>query len=172
MTMPSQRLAPANFKIVPAKMDDIDTVLAILDEAASWIIEQKLPSVWMPGRFSREAFLDEISSGEVHVGLVDEKPAGTITLQWSDLVFWGEQQPNSGYVHKLAVRPVYAGQKIGLEMLKWAEATARKAGKRFLRLNCLAEDRKIRDYYERAGFLYKGDVMGPRAMATLYEKAL
>lgn len=57
-------------------------------------------------------------------------------------------------------------------MLKWAEATARKAGKRLLRLNCLAADRKIRDYYERAGFLYKGDVVGPEAMATLYEKAL
>ena len=57
-------------------------------------------------------------------------------------------------------------------MLKWAEATARKAGKRLLRLNCLAADRKIRDYYERAGFLYKGDVVRPKALATLYEKAL
>jgi len=40
-------------------------------------------------------------------------------------------------------------------MLKWAEAAARKAGKRFLRLNCLAMDMKIRDYYERAGISLK-----------------
>jgi len=57
-------------------------------------------------------------------------------------------------------------------MMKWAEGAARKAGNRFLRLNCLAEDRKIPDYYERAGFAYIHDVMGPRAMASNYEKAL
>jgi len=57
-------------------------------------------------------------------------------------------------------------------MLKWAEATARTLGRRFLRLNCLAADRKIRDYYEQAGFLYKGDVVRPKAVATLYEKVL
>ncbi len=168
----TQRSAPGHFKVVPAKPEDIDTVLGILDEAAAWIVEQKLPSVWKPGEFSRETFLEQISRGEVHFGLVDGKPAGTITLQWSDLVFWGEQQPDSGYVHKLAVRPVYAGQKIGLEMLKWAEAAAREAGKRFLRLNCLAADKKIRDYYERVRFLYKGDVVPPKAVAALYEKAL
>ncbi len=170
--MESQRSAPDHFKVLPAKPEDIDTVLGILDEAAAWIIEQKIPSVWKPGDFSRQTFLEQISRGEVHIGLVDEKPAGTITLQWADVAFWGEQQPDSGYVHKLAVRPAYAGQKIGLEMLKWAEAEARKAGKRFLRLNCLAADRKIRDYYERAGFLYKGDIVRPKAVAALYEKAL
>ena len=165
-------MSPGQVKIVPAKPENIDTILGILDEAAAWIIEQKLPSMWKPGGFSRQNFLEQISRVEVHIGLVDETPAGTITLQWADLVFWGEQEPNAGYVHKLAVRPAHAGQKIGVEMLKWAESAARKAGKKFLRLNCLAEDRKIRDYYERAGFLYKGDVAGPRAKASLYEKSL
>ena len=169
---PSQLMSPGQVKVVPAKPEDIDTVLGILDEAAAWIIEKKLPSVWKPGEFSRQNFLEQISRGEVHIGLVDETPAGTITLQWVDLAFWGEQQPNAGYVHKLAVRPAYSGQKIGVEMLKWSESVTRKAGKELLRLNCLAEDRKIRDYYEQAGFLYKGDVDGPRAKASLYEKSL
>jgi len=57
-------------------------------------------------------------------------------------------------------------------MLKWAESVARKVRKKFLGLNCLAEDRKIRDYYKRAGFLYKENVDGPRAKASLYEKSL
>jgi acetyltransferase (GNAT) family protein len=115
-------LNSAEFRVVSAKLEDIDTVLEILEEAASWIIEQRLPSVWKPGEFSRETFLEQISRGEVHIGLVDEQPAGTITLQWADRVFWGEQLPDSGYVHKLAVRRAYAGQKVGLNMLQWAEA--------------------------------------------------
>lgn len=56
--------------------------------------------------------------------------------------------------------------------MNWGESAARRTDKKFLRLNCLAEDRKIRDYYEREGFLYKGDVAGPRAKASLYEKLL
>jgi GNAT superfamily N-acetyltransferase len=172
ITTPIAKLTHAQLQVVSAKLEDIDTVLGILDEAASWIIEQRLPSVWKPGEFSRETFLEQISRGEVHIGLVDEQPAGTITLQWADRVFWGEQLPDSGYVHKLAVRRAYAGQNVGLDMLRWAEAESRTVGKRFLRLNCLAADRKIREYYERAGFLNKGDVVGPKAVATLYEKAL
>ena len=158
--------------MVPAKEEDIDIVLGILDEAASWLQEHNIPTVWKPGGFSRQAFLDQILHGEVHIGLVDEKPVGTLTLQWADPIFWEERQSDSGYVHKLAVMPAYSGQNIGVEMLKWAEGAARKAGKRFLRLNCLAEDRKIRDYYERAGFAYVSDVMGPKAMASKYEKTL
>ena len=165
-------MAPRHLQVVPAKPEDIDTVLGILDEAASWVIDQKLPYVWRPGGFSRQAFLEQISLGEVHIGIVDEKPAGTLTLQWSDPIFWGERQPDAGYVHKLAVRPAYFGQNIGLELLRWAEATSRIANKKFLRLNCLAADRKIRHYYERAAFLHKGEVLGPRALASLYEKAL
>src|SRR5467141_3010163 len=45
MVRPSQRLAPGQVKVVPAKPENIDTVLGILDETASWIIEEKLPSV-------------------------------------------------------------------------------------------------------------------------------
>ena len=57
-------------------------------------------------------------------------------------------------------------------MLRWAEARARLAGKKYLRLNCIAADREIREYYETKGFVHQRDVMGPKAMASLYEKAL
>ena len=125
-----------------------------------------------PGGFSKETFLDQISRGEVHIGLVDGRAAGTFVLQWSDVFWWGEKPPDAGYVHKFAVRPAYAGQGVGGEMLSWAEARARSMGKRFLRLNCIAADGKIRDYYEKAGFVRVRDVMGPKALATLYEKPL
>lgn len=159
-------------EIVPAKSDDIDTVLEILDQATSWLLKKGITTVWVPGGFSRENFLDQISKGEVYLGMVAECPVGTFILQWSDPFFWGEQPPVAGYVHKLAVRPEYSGQGIGLAMLGWAENRARLAGKTLLRLNCMADDRKIRDYYERAGFAHRGDVVKPKATASLYEKTL
>jgi hypothetical protein len=57
-------------------------------------------------------------------------------------------------------------------MLNWAEKKTGTLGKKFLRLNCMAEDRKIRDYYEKAGFTYLHDVQGTKALASLYEKTL
>ncbi len=165
-------MAPAGFRVTPAEPLEIDTVLGILDEAASWLRESRMPTVWKLGGFSRQTFLDQISRGEVFIGLVEDKPAGTFVLQWSDVLWWGERPPDAGYVHKLAIRPSYAGQGVGVEMLGWAEARTRSMGRRFLRLNCMAEDRKIRDYYESAGFSYVKDVKGPLATASLYEKEL
>jgi GNAT superfamily N-acetyltransferase len=171
-TVGVRRMALTHLEVTPAELDDVNVALGILDEAASWLQEHKIPTVWKPGGFFRQALLDQISLGEVYIGLVDEEPVGTCTLQWSDPIFWGERQPDAGYLHKIAIRPAYTGQGVGLEMLKWAEAAARTADKRFLRLNCMADDRKIRDYYEKAGFLHIADVVGPRAMASLYEKEL
>ena len=121
-------LPPSHFEVVLAKPEDVDIVLGILDEAAAWIIEQRLPSVWRPGEFSREIFLGQISRGEVHIALTDGKPAGMITLQWSDPIFWGEQQPDSGCVHKLAVRPAYGGQELGLENAEMGGSSGEKGG--------------------------------------------
>ena len=165
-------MATVHFEIIAAAPNDIEVVLEILDEASAWIINQKLPHVWVPGGFPREAFIDQISRGEVYIGLVDGKPAGTFVLQWSDVFWWGEQPPDAGYVHKLAIRPAYAGQGVGRQMLAWAGDRTRSMGRKILRLNCMAEDRKIREYYENAGFVRVRDVMGPRALATLYEKTL
>lgn len=159
-------------EIVPAGLDDLDTVLGILDDATRWLLAKGITTVWVPGQFSRETFLDQISKGEVYLAIVDRKPVGTFILQWSDPFFWGEQPPVAGYVHKFAVRPEYSGRGIGLAMLSWAENRARQAGKTLLRLNCMADDRKIRDYYEHARFIHKGDVAKPKATASLYEKIL
>ncbi len=162
----------AKVEVSTARPEDIDTVLGILDEAAAWIITNGLPSVWKPGEFSRQTFLDQISRGEVYLASVDRIIVGTFTLQWSDPFWWGEKLPDAGYFHKFGVRPSFAGRGVGLEMLKWAEDKARNGGKKFFRLNCIAADRKIRDYYEKAGFIHQGDVMGRLALASLYEKAL
>jgi GNAT superfamily N-acetyltransferase len=159
-------------QVSTARPTDIDTVLGILDEATTWLQNKSLPTAWKPGEFSRQTFLEQISREEVHIGLVEGKPAGTFILQWTDPLWWGEQPADAGYIHKLAIRPAYAGQGVGLQMLNWAEKKTRTLGKKFLRLNCMAEDRKIRDYYEMAGFTYLRDVQGTRALASLYEKML
>jgi len=97
---------------------------------------------------------------------------GTITLQWSDPAFWNGASRDAGYIHKFAVVRAYAGRKIGEEMLWWAEKQALLAGKKYLRLDCLTSNRMIRDYYEKAGYIHKGDSSQTGWRASLYEKTL
>jgi len=49
---------------------------------------------------------------------------------------------------------------------------ASSAGKKYLRLNCLASDRVLCDYYEKAGFRHVLDIVEQRGPASLYEKRL
>lgn len=97
---------------------------------------------------------------------------GTITLEWSDKKYWGEMPPDAGYIHKFAIRRSRSGQRLGLRTLQWAEAKTRKEGKKFLRLDCLANNPVIRTYYERYGFVHVRDTMAPGWKASLYEKKL
>ncbi len=161
-----------HLEVVPAVEGDLDVVLAVLEEAAEWLVKKGIEGPWRPGFFSRQAFADQIGRGEVYVSRLGEGIVGTITLQWRDDLFWPGALSDAGYMHKLAVRPAYMGKGLGLQMVEWAIGTARAAGKKFLRLDCLAGNRKIREYYEKAGFTHLNDVEVAGWKFSLYQKNL
>ena len=97
---------------------------------------------------------------------------GTVTLQWRDELFWPGISSDAGYIHKLAIRPPYMGRGLGLQMVEWSARTTRLAGKMFLRLDCWAANRKIRGYYEQAGFVHVRDVELAAGKFSLYERNL
>lgn len=147
-------------------------MLAVLEEAAEWLVTKGIEGPWRPGFFSRQAFADQIVRSEVYVSRLGRETVGTITLQWKDELFWPGAPSDAGYVHKLAVRPAYLGRGFGLQMLEWASWTAKLAGKKFLRLNCLAANTKLRGYYEKARFIHVNDVEVARWKFSLYQKNL
>ena len=151
---------------------ELDTVLGILGEAAEWLASRGIPDQWKPGSFSRESFLDQIRRREVYLAGLGEEVVGTITLQWTDETFWKEAAPDAGYVHKLAVKRAFAGRGLGLRMLEWAARQASTAGKKYLRLDCVADNKRICEYYERAGFMPRGNMQHSLWKLRLYEKKL
>src|SRR5712692_1038216 len=159
-------------EIVRAGDGNLDSVLAVLEEAAEWLVAKGIEGPWRPGFFSRQAFADQIARGEVYVSRLGEETVGTITLQWKDELFWPGASSDAGYVHKLAVRPAYRGRGFGLQMLDWAGQMAKLAGKKFLRLNCLAGNAKLRNYYEKAGFVHVNEVEVAKWKFSLHQKNL
>ena len=162
----------SDLRIIRAQQGDLDSVLEILEEASRWLSSKGLETRWRPSPTFRETIKNNIERGHVYVVKDVEGTVGTITLQWSDNKFWGDLPPDSGYVHKLAIKRSHGGKRLGLRMLQWAEAKARAEGKRYLRLDCPASNKTIRDYYEKAGFVHVRDTEMPGLKASLYQKEL
>ncbi|MFL6139822.1 MAG: GNAT family N-acetyltransferase [Frankiaceae bacterium] len=142
----------------PATADDLDAVLAVLDEAAGWLHDRCIDQ-W-PGRFDRDWLAPALAAGEVQAAVERGRIVGTYALVWADPVVWGDRpdHDDAGYVHQLAVRRELAGRGVGLLLLAHAGALVADAGRRWLRLDCVAHNRGLRAYYERAGFAHCGDV--------------
>ena len=65
-----------SLEIVRADGGDIDGVLAVLEEAAEWLVAKGVVGPWRPGFFSRQAFADQIAHGEVYLARLGEETVG------------------------------------------------------------------------------------------------
>lgn len=137
---------------------EIGDVLGVLDEAAAWLGEQGVQQ-WPP-RFQREWVEPAVLAGDTWLAVDGGHVLATVTLDRADEL-WADRPAPAAYLHRLAVRRAAAG--LGARILDWAAATAASEGHRFLRLDCVESNRRLRDYYEAAGFRHRGDapVTGP-----------
>jgi hypothetical protein len=145
-----------------ASPDEADDVLSVLDEAAAWLQEQGITQ-W-PGRFELAWISDAIREGETWLVEVDGRISATVT----DPV-WGDADGSAAYIHRMAVRRQEPG--LGAVILAWV-ADSRRHGRDAVRLDRVASNDRLRAYYVRAGFLYRGNVAvgtGPATWVSRYE---
>jgi GNAT superfamily N-acetyltransferase len=124
-----------------------------------------------PDPFPRLRVDEAFERGDLYVARSGGEIAATFTLQWEDELFWGPQPPVAGYIHAVAVRREHAG--LGRELIEWAVRAVRDSGRAYLRLDCMRDNARIREYYEALGFQHRGDtVVGGHLDASLYERAV
>jgi ribosomal protein S18 acetylase RimI-like enzyme len=140
--------------MIPAAMNDLEKIVALREEARAWLADNGIEQWKIP--YPPSLVAQAIERGESYLAYLGKELVGTIRLQWSDEMLWGKTAEDAGYVHNLVVSRKFAGQGLGRQMLTWAEETAAKAGKRFLRLDCAANNEKLCSYYQRAGFAPRG----------------
>lgn len=164
--------------IIQAQPSDLATITDILEEAASWIASLGIDQ-WQPDSFldasGQQRIAQNIGQREAYLVLYNEQVIGTVTVQEGSAIdeeLWGyETLQDALYVHRLAVRRVFAGRGIGYVLLKWAEQPAANAGKTFLRLDCMADNSALCAYYERTGFTCRG-IIGQNWKSGIYEKSV
>lgn len=161
-----------NLAVAQAQSDELSIVIAILDEAAAWMLERGIrqweapcpPEVW-------ERMAREIEKGEVYLARLPEtgEAVGTLRFEWSGAPLW-PVEADAGYIHTMAIKPAHMGHQFGKQMLAWAIGHhIRGRGRRLARLDCMTANRRLRDYYESAGFLYCGDGVSGAYQLSLYE---
>jgi ribosomal protein S18 acetylase RimI-like enzyme len=153
-------LQTAHLRVVAAEPGDLDRYIDLLEELADWLETQGIRQ-WPRGRVRRSAayFAHSIDRQEVQLAFVDDCLAGTLRLLMNDPVVWPEfPEGDAVYVYNLGVRRRWAGRALGDRLLDWAEHRAASLGRRFVRLDCMPDNAFLRGYYERKGFLARGDV--------------
>ena len=145
-------MTPLN--IVLAQSDDLDRYLDLLEELADWL-ETRGIGQWPPGNFRESAdyYAESIKQQEVHLAFVGDELVGTLRVLLREPIVWPEVvEDDAIYVYTLAVGRVWANRGFGRRLLEWAGNRAASLGRKYIRLDCLADNDFLRHYYRQAGF--------------------
>jgi ribosomal protein S18 acetylase RimI-like enzyme len=158
----------SELRVVQASPEDVEEVCDLLAEAAAWMRGRGIEQ-W-PRRFPRTQIAESVARGETYLARLGDATAGTLALEWEDPLFWGDRPRDAGYVHRVAVRRAFAGRGLGARLVDWAAERVVARGRRYLRLDCMAQNARLRRYYEELGFEHRGDVERGKWRASIYER--
>ena len=143
----------AEFHVARAATSQISAT--IIEEVAAWGASEGFPS-WTAGSFTGpdsigvSRLLGDIATGSLYLLWRGADAVATFSLLERDSLFWPDAGDEALYLHRFAVRRTAAGA--GRHAVEWCLHEARRRGRLFVRLDCLAENPGIRRYYERFGF--------------------
>ena len=155
-------------RITRATPNDLDTLVALRDQAAAWLASKGInqwQEPWPTEDLMVEGMLRSIEAGETFIVWDDDHtPAATITINhWAKPELWTEQERAEPalYAHKVTVDRAYGGQGLGAELLDWAGTRAANQGARWLRVGVWTTNDKLQQYYRDQGFTHVHTVVLP-----------
>ncbi|MFE9995071.1 tyrosine-protein phosphatase [Streptomyces avermitilis] len=158
---------------------DLPELVRLRDSAARWQIARGIDQ-WKPGQLGEDHFRARLADGEIWIATLGPTgpTAGAWELWWDDPAAWGPQPPSAGYVHRLMTDRRTAPPGTGRVMLAEAERRIAETGRTLCRLDCLASNPRLRQYYETAGYTVVGEQsskdggLGNTYAVTLLEKTV
>jgi GNAT superfamily N-acetyltransferase len=138
-----------------AGAEDAAAVVALMDEAATWLAGTGT-TTWRPGQVDEAQVLGWMTTGRVYVAELGTRVVGTVRVSWDDVPVWGPQPPEAGYVHSFVVARSVGGQSEGRRLLQHAEAVVGRSGRPLVRLDHVAGNRRLEQYYTDAGYAVVG----------------
>jgi GNAT superfamily N-acetyltransferase len=144
------------FNIKIATNEDSRKIIKMLKQIAIWMKANEI-NQW---RFLLDGGDDEeieqsISNQETYIVMKDNDIVATFTLssiqsEW-DRHIWGDDSTSKSlYLHRLAIIPTYMKKGIGRSILAWVQNNV--SDKEYLKLDCVADNIKLNNFYTNNKF--------------------
>jgi ribosomal protein S18 acetylase RimI-like enzyme len=151
-------------RIEKAVLADLDRIVSVLDEATLKLLKNEIPQWNYP--WYREDIEKDLKSQYV------VREEGSIIAVFSikplDNYFdKGIQSKEDCYLHRIAALPEYQGKGIGEKILRFVQKFSIKQEKNIY-LDCYQGNKKLRQFYEKAGFYYQGDYPEEDYMVSVF----
>ncbi len=154
-----------NFSL--ASDEHLGEIRSLLSGVQQWLVSRNL-SQWIKA-FPTYWLKSQIENQHFYLVHYENRSVATFRLLHEDPMFWGEPDAAALYVHTLAVARQAKGLGIGKQILDWVVAKARQEHIPFVRLDCLADNPFLVDYYARYGFVSAGKKWINESEYMLYE---
>jgi len=149
---------------------EFDAVYGILHENATWLLSIDIlqwPLDWLES--ISPVIKTSIDAGLFYAVEIDNEVAAVCEIKTAPEILWGNNQTEALYIHKLAIRRKYSDYGLGRNILDLIKSKAKQKNINFLRLDCVAHNDKLREYYESCGFNLEGIVDAGEVNLALYE---
>lgn len=154
-----------------ARMEEAAVILELWQMSARWLNAKGIYQ-WRPEYFRIEQVMEFLTNGsDVYVAECQGEIVGTYVITWSDPYIWQELDHNdAGYIHRFAVNRNYKGLGLGPVLIQSAIDQILQRGKSTVRLDCMADNVRLNQYYRDLGFGFVRRWESDGWKANLYEK--
>ena len=164
------------FKFRLAKKNEINKAFELLCSSAETLSKKNIDQ-W---QYWKNPPIEKIQWVEVgfknkeffFIETLAQKTIGMVRLSNEDLIYWGEMNDKSVYIHSLIIDKSFSGNKIGERVLAQIKEDSAKKRFHYLRLDCDATNLKLCKYYENQNFEKVGLKTLPLGKYNLYEKKI
>ncbi len=141
---------------IKSTYEDVDEILALYDVATAYQIEHGIMN-WQG--FERSMVQKTIDDGFQYQIVIDNEIACIFTLALNDPQIWDEKDVDPAvYIHRIATNPKFRGKHFVKHIVAWVKEYAIEHKKEYVRLDTLAGNEKLNNYYMSCGFNYLGVV--------------
>ena len=161
-------------KLKQGKIADFELIFEVLHENAKWLDERNIvqwPLDWLDSK--RGDIKDSVEQGKFYTvaseSTAHNEVAAIVELRSAPEDIWKSDDVKALYIHKLAIRRKYGNQGLGRQVLGLIKERALKSNMKYLRLDCVAHNLALRQYYKANGFTLLAEVDTPEVVLALYE---
>ncbi|NRB40602.1 MAG: GNAT family N-acetyltransferase [Pseudomonadales bacterium] len=157
----------------PITAAQFDAVFNILEENARWFLAKNIkqwPLHWLASKETEIRL--SIDSGHYYYTEINHQMAAIVEIKQEPEELWNNDSSAAIYMHKLAIQRKISASGLGIKMLDAIKDLASDHGADSIRLDCVAHNLKLRQYYEAYGFTFKGETNNGDIVLALFEYPL